>query len=110
MTGDNGFEFQEPSLNTTVFSDFVDTVQTKMADMQERGKNFDSDKLVADSIDCSKGLVDNFLAGDWLTRSELYGGLQIVLVLFLLKMPVSIDVIVALVTGRMIILAGAGIS
>lgn len=108
--GNNGFEFQAPTLNTTVFSDFVDTMQTKAADLQERVQNVDSDKLVADSIDSSKGLVDNFLAGDWLNRGELYGALQIVFVLFLFKKPVSMDVIVALVTGPMMILAGAGIS
>lgn len=109
-SSDNGFEFQAPSLNTTVFSDFVDTMQNKVADLRERVQNVDSDKLVADSIDSSKGLVDNFLAGDWLNRGELYGAFQIALVLFLFKKPVSMDVIVALVTGPMMILAGAGIS
>lgn len=107
---DASSSFTPPSMNTTAFSDFVETMQTKASELQDRVENIDSDKLLADAVDSSKGLMDNFLAGDWLNRGELYGALQIVLIFFLFNKPSSIDALVSLITGPLLVVAGAGIS
>lgn len=56
------------------------------------------------------GLVDNLLAGDWLNRGELYGLLQIVFVVFLLRGASFLDAIVSFTAGPLLLAVGAFIS
>lgn len=51
----------------------VFTMKTKAADLQEQVQKVNSNKLVTDFIDSSKGLVDNFLGGNLLNSGDLYG-------------------------------------
>lgn len=102
--------FSAPSLDTTVFSDFVESSQEKIAELQENVRNIDTDQLLAQVTDLSKGLVDNLLAGDWLNRGELYGGLQILFVLFILNSPTFLDGLISLITGPLLLAAGGVVS
>lgn len=99
-----------PSFNTTAFSDFVDSLQGKATEMQEKIQNIDSDELIENISTSSKGLMDNFLAGDWLNRGELYGGVQLLLVFLLLRGPTLFDALIALCTGPLLIVLGALVS
>lgn len=99
-----------PTLDTTVFSDFVDSAQAKLDDLQQQMQDVDVDEVVANTTQAGKGLVDNLLAGDWLNRGELYGALQLVLVVFLLRAPSLIDGVVSLCTGPLLLLFGAVVS
>lgn len=99
-----------PALNTTMFSDFLESVQAKASDLQEQLQNLDGDELVSNASESSKGLVDNFLAGDWLNRGELYGAMQLALVFLLLRGPNLFDALIGLLTGPFLVLSGAFVS
>lgn len=98
-----------PTVDTTMFSDFVESTQIKIAEFQQQISEIDSEQVANNAASAGKNLFDNALAGDWLNRGELYGALQILLVLLLLQRP-ALDGFVALVTGPVLLFLGAGIS
>lgn len=99
-----------PSMDTTVFSDFVDNAQAKIDDLQQQIQDIDVDDVIEQSTEAGKGLIDNLLAGDWLNRGELYGGAQLLLVIFLLRGPAFLDGLIGLVAGPLLVLLGGVVS
>lgn len=102
--------FEAPSLDTEVFSNFVDSAQARLDDLQTQVQNIDTDELLTGTKEASVGLVDNLLAGDWLNRGELYGAIQLVFVVLLLRGPGALDALVSLICGPLLLFAGAFIS
>lgn len=102
--------FEAPSFDTDVFSNFVDSAQSRIEDLQKQFSEVDSDELVENAKETSTGLIDNVLAGDWLNRGELYGGIQLVFVVLLLRSPGGLDGLVSFLCGPLILFAGAFIS
>lgn len=74
--------------------------------MQQQIQDIDTDILVSDASEAGKGLIDNLLAGDWLNRGELYGGIQLLLVYFLIRAPGLLDGVVSLLFGPILLLVG----
>eukprot|EP00171_Calliarthron_tuberculosum_P014316 IDg14316t1 len=72
-----------PSFDTSVFTDFVDSAQEKVDDLVSRAQEVNPEELVDETKTSAFALIDNFLAGDWLNRGELYGAVQLVFVLLL---------------------------
>lgn len=99
-----------PSFDTEVFSNFVDSAQGKIDEFQQQLQDIDTDQVVADAKETSVGLVDNLIAGDWLNRGELYGAIQLVFVLLLLRGPGFLDGLVSFVSGPVLLSIGAVIS
>lgn len=99
-----------PSFDTEVFSNFVDSATAKIEDFQQQIQEVDTEQLVGDVKDASMGLVDNLLAGDWLNRGELYGAIQLIFVILLLRGPGLLDGLVSFVTGPALLLLGATVS
>eukprot|EP00177_Eucheuma_denticulatum_P008638 GFKZ01015717.1.p1 GENE.GFKZ01015717.1~~GFKZ01015717.1.p1 ORF type:complete len:275 (+),score=38.08 GFKZ01015717.1:142-966(+) len=102
--------FEAPSFDTQVFSRFVDQAQSKIDDLGQKVQNIDTDEVLDSSKAAAVGLVDNLLAGDWLNRGELYGAIQVVFVLLLLRAPGSLDALISFLCGPLILFVGAGIS
>jgi protein-S-isoprenylcysteine O-methyltransferase Ste14 len=102
--------FTAPSFDTTVFSDFVDSAQSKIDELQTQLSDIDSQALGEDAKAASIGLVDNLIAGDWLNRGELYGAVQILFAILLLRTPGFLDGIIGFVVGPATLFAGAGIA
>ncbi|KAI0558271.1 Phospholipid methyltransferase [Gracilaria domingensis] len=101
---------EAPSFDTEIFSKFVDSAQQKIDDFQQSVQDLDTTKLVDDTKQASLGLVDNFLAGDWLNRGELYGAIQLAFVIFLLRGGGFLDVFVNFLAGPALLIVGALIS
>eukprot|EP00178_Gracilaria_changii_P024557 TRINITY_DN740_c0_g1_i1.p2 TRINITY_DN740_c0_g1~~TRINITY_DN740_c0_g1_i1.p2 ORF type:complete len:264 (+),score=53.27 TRINITY_DN740_c0_g1_i1:2676-3467(+) len=99
-----------PSFDTEIFSNFVDSAQQKIDDLQQSIQQIDTTKLVDDTKQASLALVDNFLAGDWLNRGELYGVIQLAFVLFLLRGGGLLDLLVNFLAGPALFIVGATIS
>ena len=99
-----------PSFDTTVFSDFVANVQEKTEQLTENIEQIDSTQVLESTKENALGLVDNALAGDWLNRGELYGAVQLALVVLLLRSPGVLDALVGFAVGPLTLLAGAAIS
>jgi protein-S-isoprenylcysteine O-methyltransferase Ste14 len=111
--GDIGFTppaFEPPSFDTTVFSDFVENAQARIDEMQGQIADVDTEALAADVKTASVGLVDNLIAGDWLNRGELYGAVQLLFVVLLLRSPGLLDSLVGFFVGPVTLAAGALIS
>lgn len=102
--------FEAPSFDTTVFSDFVDTAQAKIDDLQSQISEIDTQAVVEDVKSASIGLVDNVIAGDWLNRGELYGAVQLLFVILLLRSPGFLDSLIGFAIGPLTLVAGAVIS
>lgn len=98
-----------PPIDTAIFSDFVESTQIKISQLQQQVSEIDSEQVMNETMNGSKKLVDNLLAGDWLNRGELYGGLQLLFILFLLQKP-ALDGFVSLVTGPLLLILGAVVS
>lgn len=98
-----------PPIDSALFTDFVESTQIKISQFQQQVSEIDSEQVMNDTVSGSKTLIDNLFAGDWLNRGELYGGLQLLFILFLLQKP-ALDGFVSLVTGPLLLLMGAGIS
>lgn len=98
--------FEAPSFDTDVFSNFVDNAQAKIDELKDKITNTDYDELLDNSKTTAMGLVDNALAGDWLNRGELYGAIQVVFVLLLLRGPGGLDGLVQFVFGPLLLLIG----
>lgn len=99
-----------PSFDTGVFTEFVENAQQKIEELSARVQEIDPEELVGETKTNGIGLVDNFLAGDWLNRGELYGAVQLAFVLLLLRSPGILDSIVGFIVGPATLLAGAGLS
>lgn len=99
-----------PSFDTSVFSDFVENAQEKVDEFIGRAQDINPDELVGDVKTSGFALVDNFLAGDWLNRGELYGAVQIAFVILLLRSPGILDAVVGFIVGPVTLAAGAAIS
>ena len=102
--------FEAPSLDTEVFSNFVDSATEKIESMQQSLQDIDSEQLAEDTKENFKGLIDNLLAGDWLNRGELYGAIQLLFVFLLLRGPGALDGLVSFITGPVLLVTGAVIS
>lgn len=102
--------FSTPSFDTTVFSDFVDSAQSKIDEIQTQLSEVDTNALVEDVKSASVGLVDNVIAGDWLNRGELYGAVQLLFALLLLRSPGFLDALIGFLIGPLTLAAGAVIS
>lgn len=109
-TSDGAPSFEAPSFDTEVFSKFVDSAQEKVDELQQQFQEIDTDVLLADAKETSTGLIDNILAGDWLNRGELYGAIQLVFVILLLRSPGALDGLVSFLCGPLILFAGAFVS
>lgn len=101
---------QAPSFAATTFTDFVENAQEKLTEYGERIQELDTTQLLNDIKTYCIGLVDNALAGDWLNRGELYGAVQLVLVVLLLRKPGLLDGLVGFIVGPATLVAGAVIS
>lgn len=102
--------FKPPSFDTTVFSDFVDNAQAKLDEVQAQVADIDTEALAQDVKTAGIGLVDNAIAGDWLNRGELYGAVQLLFVVLLLRSPGLLDGLVGFFVGPLTLAAGAAIS
>lgn len=107
---DGAPSFEAPTFDTEVFSKFVDSAQGKVDELQQQFQDIDTDVLLADAKETSTGLIDNVLAGDWLNRGELYGAIQLVFVILLLRSPGALDGLVSFLCGPLILIAGAVMS
>lgn len=99
-----------PSFDTEVFSNFVESAQAKVDEFTEQMQDVDTSALLDDTKEATIGLIDNLLAGDWLNRGELYGAIQLVFVILLLRGPGALDGLVSFLCGPLILIAGAVIS
>lgn len=99
-----------PSFDTAVFSDFVDNAQAKIDEIGAQVTDIDTEALGSDVKAAGIGLVDNAIAGDWLNRGELYGGVQLLFVALLLRSPGFLDSFVGFLVGPVMLLVGAAIS
>lgn len=102
--------YKAPSFDTQVFSKFVDQAQGKVNDFQQQIQDVDVDELMVESKSAAAGLVDNVLAGDWLNRGELYGAVQIVFAILLVRGPGALDGLISFISGPIILSLGAAIS
>jgi len=102
--------YSAPSLDNTAFSDFVSSAQTKYDEISTKVQDLDAEEIIADVKSNGIGLVDNLLAGDWLNRGELYGAVQLVFVLLLLRSPGILDGIIGFLVGPATLLAGGVLS
>lgn len=102
--------FEPPSLDTAIFSDFVDSAQAKIDGLQTQISEIDTEALTEDVKSVGTGLVDNAIAGDWLDRGELYGAVQLLFVVLLLRGPGYLDGVIGFFVGPCTLLAGAVIS
>lgn len=93
-----------------MFSKFVDQAQDKVNELQQQIQDIDVDEFMVESKTAAAGLVDNVLAGDWLNRGELYGAIQIVFAILLVRGPGALDGLVSFLCGPVILFLGAGIS
>lgn len=105
-----GGAYTAPSLDNTAFSDFVTTAQTKYDEIATKVQDLDAEEIMADVKSNGIGLIDNLLAGDWLNRGELYGAVQLVFVLLLLRSPGILDGIIGFLVGPATLLAGGVLS
>ncbi|CAN8070240.1 unnamed protein product [Agarophyton chilense] len=106
----NASTVDAPSFDTDVFSKFVDSAQEKIDEVQQSIQDIDTSKLFDESKQASLSLVDNFLAGDWLNRGELYGAIQLAFVVFLLRGGGLLDLFVNFLAGPALFAVGAAIS
>lgn len=102
--------YAAPSFDTTVFSDFVDSAQAKLDSVQAQVTDIDTEALTGDVKAAGIGLVDNVIAGDWLNRGELYGGVQLLFVVLLLRSPGFLDSLIGFAVGPLTLAVGAMIS
>lgn len=111
------FGFEAPTFDKTAFSDFVDMAQVRSKELQVkamevRDKVSEIDPLAVgeDAKTAGLGLIDNVIAGDWLNRGELYGAVQLLFVVLLLRSPGFLDTFIAFLVGPVTLLAGAFVS
>lgn len=111
------FGFEAPTFDKTAFSDFVDMaqvkskeLQTKATEVKEALSEIDVAVLADDAKAGGLGLVDNVIAGDWLNRGELYGAVQLLFVVLLLRSPGFLDTFIGFLVGPVTLLAGAVVS
>lgn len=109
-TESNVTAFQPPTVDTTVFSDWVDQFDAKLTAVKQKVADVDTDEIKGETSAAAKSLVDNFLAGDWLNRGELWGALQVAFVYMMLKDPGNLDVVVSFFVGPVVLFAGAALS
>jgi protein-S-isoprenylcysteine O-methyltransferase Ste14 len=110
---DAGFEipaFEAPTFDTEVFSNFVATATDKFEELKTQVSKVDTTALVDDVKFNTIGLVDNAIAGDWLNRGELYGAVQLLFVVLLLRDPGLLDGLIGFVVGPLTLAAGAAVS
>lgn len=72
--------------------------------------NLDTEQLSTESQTTFRTLIDNALAGEWLNRGELYGGIQLLFVLLLIRSPGFLDSFVGFLVGPVAMALGAVIS
>ncbi|GAB0490915.1 hypothetical protein MMPV_002156 [Pyropia vietnamensis] len=109
-TETNVTAFQPHTVDTTVFSDWVDQFDARLATMKQKVADVDTDEIKSETSAAAKSLVDNFLAGDWLNRGELWGALQVAFVYLMLKDPGNLDAVVSFFVGPVVLVAGAVLS
>ncbi|OSX73042.1 hypothetical protein BU14_0382s0003 [Porphyra umbilicalis] len=102
-------EFQPPSLNTTIFSDFVDDFDSKLQSVKQKVADVDVQQIQGESSASLKALADNFLAGDWLNRGELWGAVQLAFVYMMVKES-NLDNVVSFIVGPVVLISGAILS
>lgn len=102
--------FEAPSFDTDVFSKFVDSAQQRIDSFQQSVQEIDATELVDNTKQASLGLVDNFIAGDWLNRGELYGAIQLVFVVLLVRGGGPLDFLVSFLAGPALLFVGALVS
>lgn len=91
-------------------SDWVDQFDAKLAAVKQKVADVDTDEIKGETSAAAKSLVDNFIAGDWLNRGELWGALQVAFVYMMLKDPGNLDVVVSFFVGPVVLIAGAALS
>lgn len=91
-------------------SDWVDQFDAKLTAVKQKVADVDTDEIKGETSAAAKSLVDNFLAGDWLNRGELWGALQVAFVYMMLKDPGNLDVVVSFFVGPVVLFAGAALS
>lgn len=105
-----GMGYSAPSLDNAAFSDFMSNAQAKYEELSAKVQDLDPEEILEDVKTNGVGLVDNLLAGDWLNRGELYGAVQLVFVLLLLRSPGILDGLIGFVVGPATLLAGGALS
>lgn len=88
----------------------MDQFDAKLAAVKQKVSDVDTDEIKGETSAAAKSLVDNFLAGDWLNRGELWGALQVAFVYMMLKDPGNLDVVVSFFVGPVVLMAGAALS
>lgn len=91
-------------------SDWVDQFDAKLTAVKQKVADVDTEEIKSETSAAAKSLVDNFLAGDWLNRGELWGALQVAFVYLMLKDPGNLDMVVSFFVGPVVLLAGAALS
>lgn len=99
-----------PRVDSSAFTDFVDRTRARVETWAERAQEVDAEEVASSAKNAAMLLVDNALAGEWLDRGELYGALQIVLALMLLRSPGLLDGLFGFVVGPATLIAGALVS
>lgn len=91
-------------------SDWVDQFDAKLTAVKQKVADVDTEEIKGETSAAAKSLVDNFLAGDWLNRGELWGALQVAFVYLMLKDPGNLDLVVSFFVGPVVLFAGAALS
>lgn len=111
------FGFEAPTFDKTAFSDFVDMAQVKSKELQVKATEVKDRLSEIDPAEVGEGLkssavgtLDNFFAGTWLDRGELYGAVQLLFVVLLLRSPGFLDAFIGFLVGPVTLLAGAVVS
>jgi len=104
-----------PSLCVALFtslplhSDFVDDFDTKLQSVKQKVADVDVQQIQGESSASVKALADNFLAGDWLNRGELWGAVQLAFVYMMVK-EANLDNVVSFIVGPVVLISGAILS
>lgn len=88
----------------------MDQFDAQLQAVQQKVADVDVEEIKSETVASAKSLVDNFLAGDWLNRGELWGAVQVVFVYMMLKEPGSMDVFFSFLVGPVVLAAGAALS
>jgi len=97
--------FTSPSLH----SDFVDDFDSKLQSVKQKVADVDVQQIQGESSASLKALADNFLAGDWLNRGELWGAVQLAFVYMMVKES-NLDNVVSFIVGPVVLISGAILS
>ncbi|KAA8494306.1 Cobalt-zinc-cadmium resistance protein CzcN [Porphyridium purpureum] len=92
------------------FAKYQAMLSEYMEDVTAKLENVDPDAVVDDIGKASTTLFDNFMAGEWLKRGEVYGAAQLVLAFMMLTGQPLVDALASLLLGPGLFISGAVLS